>query len=198
MSLSIEMIQDILLRLDRQTLKQFCEEDDVGICDDYFWKQKAFIDYGYTSKPKDWTWYERWWSHTLIFDYEIWYEEAYISAVDTSEFIEVSDPFPLTSEEKDFLIDQFDQKLKFILQKYVINIDEDLKRVIIITTDDITDDKIDHIFEAISNDIEAFRKISQPADFDFGEYIDRFEEPLVGYTQNDLEPRRYHIFVNMH
>lgn len=198
MSLPIELIQDILLRLDRHTLKQFCNEDEVGICDEYFWKRKAFIDYGYTSKPNDWTWYERWGSHTLIFDYEIWYEEAYIPEVDTGEFTEVWGPFHLTSDEKNFLIHQFDQKLKFFLQKYVINIDEDQKQLIIITTDEITDQKIDDIFEAIKYDIEAFREISQPPDFDFGEYIDRFEEPLVGYTENDLAPRRYYIFVEMH
>lgn len=60
-------------------------------------------------------------------------------------------------------------------------------------------EKLMIFFHALSHNIEPFREVFQPPDFNFREYIDLFDEPdVANYTENDLTPKRYYISVKWH
>lgn len=93
MVLSIELIEEIFLYLDPQTLFDFSKDDPNGICDEYFWKRKVFIDHRLTEKPDTWTWKDRYFIHRMEMPYEIITEgpyceiDFYEGEVDTIEYL---------------------------------------------------------------------------------------------------------------
>jgi hypothetical protein len=135
-------------------------------------------------------------SHRIIFGYNISYTEPYLSDIDSNEWKHQPEPFYLTPEEINIILNQFNEKLRFLLHDYSIHINQDEKVVIIITNDDLTEQKIDDIYTTLTHNIEPFRRIFEPVDFDFEYYIDSFEIPHIEYTEADLEPRKYYFMVN--
>lgn len=93
------------------------------------------------------------------------------------------------------ILTQFNDKLQFILHEYRIDINQDEKEIILVTSDNLTYEKLDNIYSALAYNIESFRGIFVPEDFDFEDYINRLADIPIGYTVADLEPRRYYFHV---
>lgn len=199
MTLPLEIIQDILLRLDLDTFTKFCNEDQTSICDpndNYFWRQRTLIDHGpNVMKPDTWNWYDVWRSNRLVFKYNFVYQNPYIPEIDDIPYEEANESLRMTPSEILILINNFKEKLDSILEYYDIRFDQDRHEIIILTTDYIDANKEEEIDNALIYNVPSFREITNPPDFDFEEYISSFEDPVEGYTIHDLTPKSYSINI---
>ena len=194
MVLSIELIEEIFLYLDPQTLFDFSKDDPNGICDEYFWKRKVFIDHRLTEKPDTWTWKDRYFIHRMEMPYEIITEgpyceiDFYEGEVDTIEYL--LDNYEIDNITKELRLKFGDlnaiiQNITIEQNKYYIDIlwaDIQYKEQIL--------EKIDHICNI------NFRTDPVPEDFNLQAFLDaNFARPDEIYTMDDVHGKQYDFYI---
>lgn len=179
MSIPYEVLEQILLRLDFDTLRNFCKQDTTGICDEdneYFWKVKSRIDFGIDHKGPNFSFKDIYFGFKYNIRYNVMKYDAYIPDFGEDSPEDMDLPKDLSENEIRLITDELSMTLgtnccisfdnKLLITKAAIDKDDASYKlhdtVIIFRHERVTVDEMNQYFDRIDN----------PEDYSIDDFID--------------------------
>lgn len=185
MSIPVEILEEILLKLDRDSLENFCKQDTTGVCDatnEYFWRKKCRIDFGIEHRGPNCSFKDIYFGFKYYIRYKVWKYDAYIREFSFDAPDEVDLPKNLTTNEIITITDE----LSTVLNTNCCIFFQENGNMLLVTRDNV-----ENILPELATTVIRFRY--EPATLEYmNNYFNLIDNP-EDYTINDFIDAEYVI-----